>query len=44
MVGMLHCGFIAQKRLELALFSLKGVVYSRSRTSGSWRSDETFTT
>jgi hypothetical protein len=28
MVGMLQCGFIAQRRSELALFSLKGAIYS----------------
>jgi hypothetical protein len=36
MVGILHCGFIAQRRSELASFSHKCAIYSRSRTPGSW--------
>jgi hypothetical protein len=44
MVGVLHCGLIAQWRSELASLSLKHAIYSQRRARGSWRGNDIVTT
>jgi hypothetical protein len=41
MVGVLHCGFVAQRRSELASLSPKRAIYSQRRALGSWRGNDT---
>jgi hypothetical protein len=44
MMGVLHCGLIAQRRSELAPFSLKGAIYSQRHALGSWRGNDSVAT